>query len=57
MTADPFVIYGFYGLLQKEVERLGIGDKPEYFWNLDESGFPPDPLKCKTIGPIGKKTV
>ena len=43
VTSDPYVIYGFYDILKAEVDRLGIGDRPECFWNCDESGFPDDP--------------
>ena len=57
VTSDPFVIYEFYETLAKEVEHLGIADKPEAFYNCDESGFPVDPSKCKYIGPIGKKPI
>lgn len=57
VTSDPFVIYGFYSLLEAEINRLGIAGRPECFWNLDESGFPTDPSKWKTIGPKGAKTV
>ena len=44
-------------MLQKEIERLEIQDKPECIWNLDESGFPHDPSKCKHIGPVGAKSI
>ncbi|XP_068217851.1 uncharacterized protein [Palaemon carinicauda] len=57
VTADPFVIYGYYDLLQRAQERLGISNRPECIWNLDETGFPHDPSKCKTIGSVGKKTI
>lgn len=57
VTADPFVIYGFFDLVKSEITRLGIEKRPECFWNLDESGFPMDPSKFKTIGTIGKKTI
>ena len=57
VTSDLFVIYEFYETLAKEVERLGIADKPEAFYNCHESGFPVDASKCKYICPIGKKTI
>lgn len=57
VTSDPFVIYRFYELLNKEVERLGIKDKPECVFNCDESGFPTDSLKCKYVGPVGEKCI
>ena len=54
VTSDPFVVYGYYDMLKKEVERLGIQVRPECFYNCDESGFPRDPSKCKYLGPIGE---
>ena len=57
VTSDPFVIYGFYNLLKCEMDRLQISDRPECLWNLDETCFPLDPSKPKTIGSIGSKTV
>ena len=57
VTSDPFVIYQLDEILAKEVEHLGIAEKPECFYNCDESGFPVDPSKCKQVGPIGKKSI
>ena len=57
VTSDPYVIYGFYEMLKAEVDRLGLADRPECVWNCDESGFPDDPSKCKTVGAKGAKTV
>ncbi|KAK8371956.1 hypothetical protein O3P69_016299 [Scylla paramamosain] len=55
VTSDPFVIYGFYDMLEKEMDRLNIKDRPECIYNLDETGFPMDPSKSKTIGSKGEK--
>jgi hypothetical protein len=57
VTSDPFVIYGYYDLLEKEIDRLQIRDRLECIYNLDETGFPTDPSKAKTIGTTGVKTV
>ena len=57
VTTDLFVIYKFYETLAKEAERLGISDKPEAFYNYDESEFPVDPSKCKYIGPFDTKNL
>lgn len=57
VTSDPFVIYGFYDLLEKVINDLGLADKPECIYNMDETGFPTDPSKAKTIGTKGVKTV
>ena len=54
VTSDPFVVYGYYEMLKKEVVRLGIQERPECFCNCDESGFPRDPSKCKYVGSIGE---
>ena len=43
--------------MEAEVNKLGIAGRPECFWNLDESVFPTDPTKWRTIGPKGAKTV
>ena len=53
LTSDPFGVYGYYGMLKKEVDRLGIQEKPECFYNCNESGFPRDPSKCKCVGSTG----
>ena len=57
VTSDPFVIYGFYEMLKKEMDRLGIADRPECLYNCDESGFPSDQSRIKHVGPVGEKTV
>ena len=33
VTSDPFVVHGHYEMLKKEVERLGIQERPECFYN------------------------
>ena len=55
VTADPFIVYGFYDMLGKIIDEKGLADKPEAFYNLDETGFPTDPSKSKTVGTKGKK--
>ena len=57
VTSDPFVIYGYYETLEEVVKQLGIEDRPECIYNLDETGFPTDPTKVKSIGTKGAKTV
>ena len=57
VTSNPFVIYGYYEQLEEVVKQLGIEDRPECIYNLDETGFPNDPTKVKSIGTKGAKTV
>lgn len=33
---------------------LGIVNRPDRIWNLDETSFCLDPSKTKTVGPIGQ---
>ena len=54
VTSDPFVVYGYYEILKKEEERLGIQEMPECFYNCDESGFFRDLSKCKYVCPINE---
>ena len=57
VTSDPFVVYGFYDMLQKIIDDKGLADKPSAIYNMDETGFPTDPSKARTIGTVGEKTV
>lgn len=57
VTADPFVIYGFFDDLHEALTTYGLMDKPDHVWNLDETSFCMDPSKTKTMGPIGDKTI
>ena len=54
VTSDPFVVHDYYEMLKKEVEWLGIQERPECFYNCNESGFPSGPSKYKYVGPIGE---
>ena len=56
LTSDPFVIFGYYDKLEV-IKDLGIENRPECIYNLDETGFPTDPSKRLTIGTKGSKTV
>jgi len=52
VTANPFVVYDFYDVLEKIVtEKKYTADQ---IWNCDESGFPSDPKRCKVLGPSGE---
>ena len=42
-------------MLTKEIECQGTGDRPDCAWNLEVSGFPHNPSKCKHIVPIDPK--
>nr|CAH7744755.1 unnamed protein product [Callosobruchus chinensis] len=54
-TKDPFIIYDFYDLLETEIEKLGLQDKPNHIFNLDETCFTFDPSRTKAVGAKGEK--
>ena len=49
VTSDPFVVFGFYDLLERIIEEKGLAEKPGAIYNMDETGFPTDPSKAKTM--------
>ena len=49
-TANPFIIYDFYNLIEKGIQEK----KLEHLWNCDESGFPTDPARCKVVSTKGE---
>lgn len=54
-TSDPFIIYHFYNLLEKEVCKLELLGRPENIFNLDETSFSADPSRVKRLSGIGQK--
>ncbi|GBM39230.1 hypothetical protein AVEN_43633-1 [Araneus ventricosus] len=50
-TSNPFIIYEFYDLLEKELSFLSLEDKPSHVYNLDETS------KTKAVGEKGTKLV
>lgn len=50
---DPFIIGEYFRLLEKTLIDLDLKDKPQFIWNMDESGFSLDPSKVKVVGKKG----
>ena len=40
-----------------EYRNLGLDDRPDLIWNVDESGLPHEPKKCHVISAKGQKTL
>ena len=38
-SSTPDIIYGFYDMLEKRMQELGILDRPECLWNVDETNL------------------
>lgn len=51
---DPFIIYGYFDLLEKTMTDLELHEKPYRIWNLDESSLSIDPRKSKVVGEVNK---
>jgi hypothetical protein len=51
-AADPFVVYEFYDLVRKEMQRMKISDKPSHIFNLDETSFCIDPTRGKVVAEV-----
>ena len=56
-TKNPFIIYHYYEMLEDCIQKLGLEDRPDLIWNMDESGLPHEPKKCKVISQKGQKTL
>ena len=52
-TSNPFLIYGFYDLLEQIVTENQLTAKQ--MWNCDESGFPTDPHRSKVVSKKGEQ--
>ncbi|XP_060855370.1 uncharacterized protein LOC132933051 [Metopolophium dirhodum] len=50
----PEVVYDFYEKLMDVVVANNMQNRPEFFFNADESGFHTDPSKLKAIGEKGQ---
>ncbi|CAG4957953.1 unnamed protein product [Colias eurytheme] len=44
---DPFIIQEFYDILERVINELGLQNKPERIFNLDETSYCSDPQKTK----------
>ena len=48
-TKNPFIISHRFDILEETIENLGLKERPDLIWNLDESGVPHELKKCKTV--------
>ena len=56
-TKNPFIVNHYYNILEKTIQNLGLNDRPDLIWNVDESGLPYEPKKCHVISAKGQKTL
>jgi hypothetical protein len=52
-TSDPFLIYHYYDILEKEINTLGLQNSPSHIYNVDESAFFLDPSRGKVVAATG----
>lgn len=46
--SDPFIIYSFHNVIEKEIQNLQLQDEPSHIYNLDETSFPLHSSKTHT---------
>ncbi|VVC98662.1 unnamed protein product [Leptidea sinapis] len=52
-NTDPFIVSEYFSLLQATLKTLGLEQRPELIWNLDETSVSLDPSKTKVVGRKG----
>ena len=56
-TKNPFIINHWFDILEETIENLGLKECPDLIWNVDESGVPHEPKKCKVVSLKGQPTL
>lgn len=56
-TSDPAILRGWFALLEKEMVKANIMDKPENIYNVDETGLITDPAAGKVLSRRSSKNV
>ena len=54
---NPFIVNHCFHVLEETIKKLGIENRPDLFWNSNESGLPSEPRKSKVISLKGQKTL
>lgn len=54
-ATDPEIIYGYFDILDTEMQGLQLHGRPECIWNIDETCLFIDPSKTRVIAPVGEK--
>ena len=48
---------GLIDILEETIKNLGLKERPDLIWNMDESGAPPEPKKCNIVSLKGQPTL
>ena len=54
---NPFIVNHCFHVLEETIKKLGIENRPDLFWNSNESGLPSEPRKSKVISLKGQKSL
>lgn len=54
---NPFIIFGFFDIMERTVKELNLEGRPDLIYNCDETSFCHDPSKTKIVGAINKRSV
>ena len=50
-------ITGLIDILEETIKNLGLKERPDLIWNMDESGAPHEPKKCNIVSLKGQPTL
>ena len=48
-TKNPCIINHWFDILEETIENLDLKECPDLIWNVDKSGVPHEPKKCKVV--------
>ena len=54
---DPYIVAEWFHLLETELNKAGVADRPEQIFNVDESGFVTDPKSDVVLAKRGSRRV
>lgn len=54
--SDPFIVYGFFDILDELFLRLNLHNAPSRIYNLDETAFFLDPKGGRVVAEVGEST-
>ena len=54
---NPFIINHWFDIIEETIENLGLKECPDLIWNVDKSGVPQEPKKCKVLSLKGQTTL
>ena len=48
-TKTPLIINHWFEILEETIESLGLKERIDFIWDVDQSGVAQEPKKCKVV--------